>query len=189
MSKATEALGALLEGLPQPRPPSLSFPQRCAAYYALRRRFPQTIVAQAFNVTQGAVSALARCSVTGKYRKVAEEYRDLGHDAFGEKYFTDDHLVLIQKYRLKLLTDRPREQPSTFKLEGEPGEMVVIRLAWRPAGDIDPDTDQPQPAGWSWGRADAASPREGRYPTKTQAHNAALRAFGYEVRKVGRPRK
>jgi hypothetical protein len=165
MSKATATLDELIKELPR-MAKRLSFHDKCAAYYALERGFPQSLIAKALGVSSGAMSALANCRNEkggGRYQDVRNEYDRLGHDAFGDHYFTDDFATKLQRFRMGVETDADRARmhgPDTrggkwgnkiFTVEGYGGRIVQCIVEFRSTGqDIDTRTDETLRAGWAW---------------------------------------
>jgi hypothetical protein len=166
MSEATEKLEELINALPR-MSRRLSFSEKCAAYFALDRGFAQSLVAKAFRISSGAASALANCrngKGDGRYATIADEYDRLGREAFGEKYFTDEHITKLQRWRLGAETDAdraamhgPDPRPGRwgnkiFTLEGYGNHFVTCVVSFRSTQqDMDAVThEETLPAGWAW---------------------------------------
>lgn len=162
MSKATEKLEDLIRELPR-MSQRLSFHEKCAAYFAMDRGFPQILVAKAFNVSSGAMSALANCRKNSHYQDVRDEYDRLGRAAFGDAYFTDELVAKLQRFRLGVETDEDRTRmrgpdprpgkwgDKIFPVErpGEPAFSCIV--SFRGTGqDVDIATDEDLRAGWAW---------------------------------------
>jgi hypothetical protein len=165
MSEATKKLDELIRELPRMRR-RLSFHEKCAAYYALDRDFPQSLVAKTFGVSSGAISALANCrnySGGSRYQDVREEYDRLGRDAFGDTYFTDEIAAKFQRWRLGVETDEDRtrmhgpdtragkwgDRPFTFEAYG--GRLIACVVEFRNTQqDFDHRTDEALTHGWAW---------------------------------------
>lgn len=165
MSEATDKLDALIRELPR-MSQRLSFHDKCAAYVAMDRGFPQILVAKAFGVSSGAMSALANCRKENggfRYQDVRDEYDRLGRDAFHEAFTSNDLVDKLQRFRLGVETDAdrvkmrgPDPRPGKwgnriFQVErpGDPALSCIV--SFRSTGqDINIHTDEDLRAGWAW---------------------------------------
>ena len=162
MSEATEKLDALIAELPR-MAKRLTFHDKCAAFYACVRGYPQTRVAEVFGVSSGGISALANCrNTTDRYVDVVHEWNKLGREAFGDKYFTDDIATKFSRFEFGVETDEDRtrmhgpdtrarkwgDRPFTFEAYG--GRFITCIVQLRMKGDPDPRTDAEAPQGWAW---------------------------------------
>ena len=92
----------------------MTFEEQCGYYGALKSGVPRLAVASAANVATVTVTYLARAGerVGGqiRYRKVASEYADLGHEAFIHKYVTpalrDRCMTAFANYENGVLPER-----------------------------------------------------------------------------------
>lgn len=99
MSATTERLDALQSSLPRTALAGrLTFNEKCAAYYLLLRGFKKSLVALTFGVTPSAMTRLAQAR-SARYADVVREYRRLGHEAFGDRYFTQDMEARFLRYQ------------------------------------------------------------------------------------------
>jgi hypothetical protein len=97
--------------------PRLAFPDQCALFIAARDRMaPHPILAQAFGVTPGTVSAIANCLNPArrihKYASVAKEYDRLGDEPFAQRYWREEHAARI--LRLKYDAPEPGDNRRSF---------------------------------------------------------------------------
>lgn len=103
MPTPSEQLDALLATLSPYQGARLTFYDQCAAFYLLKRGFPQALVAKTFDITQSAMSTLARCETNPRrYKQVGDEFRRLGLEAFGEKYTNQDILDRLARFRAEM---------------------------------------------------------------------------------------
>ena len=92
----------------------MTFEEQCGYYGALKSGVPRIVVAAAANIATPTVTYLARAGelVGGqiRYRKVATEYADLGHEPFIHKYVTpalrDRCLAALANYENGTLPER-----------------------------------------------------------------------------------
>lgn len=83
MTEATEMIEKALIDAPRSHR-RLTHEEKCAAYYAVHRGFPHTVVAQAFGVSRPTITALPN-------PRVAQDFSDLGPHEFGAKYTTAEN--------------------------------------------------------------------------------------------------
>ena len=118
MSEATDKLDALIRELPR-MSQRLSFHDKCAAYVAMDRGFPQILVAKAFGVSSGAMSALANCRKENggfRYQDVRDEYDRLGRDAFHEAFTSNDlvdEIATLPPWRRNRCRPRQNARPRS----------------------------------------------------------------------------
>jgi hypothetical protein len=106
------AIAELVAGQAQHLGRKLSFPQKCAAFYALNMGVKPAYVTKAFGVTPGTTSNLKRAGrapspdhgnyqggFRPRYPEIAREFERLGAEAFRNRYYTDD--VHTQLMRIK----------------------------------------------------------------------------------------
>lgn len=181
MSEATKRLDAL-----QAQTPStviagrLSFPEKCAAYYLLRRGFKKSLVALTFNLSPMSATRLARADAEAeRYPDIAREYERLGHDAFGERYYTNDIEARLQRNIAEVPTEgdttkrkfgpnpNAREGAGRYRILAINGREVEFTVYWRPA------------EGWSYRQDQEPGAYESPSIDKTaaKARNAALENY------------
>jgi hypothetical protein len=101
MTNAIDRLNTLQAQLPvSALAGRLSFPEKCAAYYLIRRGFKHSILCLTFGVTPMTINRLAKAG-GARYADIAREYSKLGHDQFGARYFTDDIETRLARYLAK----------------------------------------------------------------------------------------
>jgi hypothetical protein len=81
----------------------MPYSDQCAAFYAMKRGFRPVLIAKLFGVTPTAMSLLRNCeNAPRRYTKLKAEYAALGHDAFGQKYWTDAIDDRLARFRLNV---------------------------------------------------------------------------------------
>jgi hypothetical protein len=166
MSKPWEKLEEMIAEMPLQKGPRLSFPQMCGAFYALQRGFKRVVVAKAFGLSPSSASLLANCRRAGTrhYARVAEEFMRLGEEAFRDRYFDDDILTRLQRFRMHVpephdirtrLGDNKAAKYQGLHWLESPHRVgpFQIEIAYRPAGDdnwMGEIGSPPLPARWAW---------------------------------------
>jgi hypothetical protein len=108
MSNAIDRLNAIQAQLPAAAfEGRLSFPEKCAAYYLIRRGFKQSTLCLAFGVTPVTISRLAKAG-GDRYADVMREYSKLGHEAFGVRYYTDDIETRLARWLVNAPSDEDK---------------------------------------------------------------------------------
>ena len=142
MSQATENLEKMLAETPASMSARLSFPDQCAAFYALFRGFKPGLVAKVFGTTPTAMSVLKHCiRDPRRYRHVKDEFYKLGPEEFGEKYYTDDIDARLSRFRAKaeksddLMRGRgPNATADKFQglwlIVDEQGDEHTVEVLW-----------------------------------------------------------
>lgn len=147
MSKTTERLDALQSRIPMSSIAGrLSFPEKCAAFYLLRRGFKKNLVALVFGLSPMSATRLSRADPEGdRYPDVAREYERLGHDAFGDRYYTQDIDDRLWRYVAETPTEgdgakrkfgpnpNAREGAGRYRILAINGREVEFTVYWKPA--------------------------------------------------------
>lgn len=179
MSTAIERLDALAGQFPMTESAGrLSFPERCAAYYLLRRGFKKSLVALTFGVSPAAMTKLANADLHGsRYVAVVHEYARLGHDEFGARYFTDEIEARLARFRMSVPTEgdlakrRFGASPTARGAAGEytlsiKGGPITFYVYWITA------------EGWAFRQDDPGGfVSRKRYVTSSVARTAALASY------------
>ena len=190
MNEALERLARRLEGLSAHSSGRLSFPDRCAAFYCLHRGFPQSLIAKAFGVTPGAVSTLAKALTNERrYQDIAREFRSLGPDRFGEKYYTiavDDR---IARFRAEQETpnDLRRGRGPNPSADSHQGDWEVTAVNGQ---DITFTVFWTGPEGWSYRQDEGPGPYEcapERFTGSTKAREAGYMSYAASDQTRRRP--
>ncbi len=202
MTRATENLDAMIASLPPKPGPKMPFSVACGAYYALWRGFPRKLVAKAFDISEPTAALLAHAGDEGAkfYRKIGEEFRRLGAEAFAAAYYTpeiDDRLARIRMHVPQPGDIRPERAADIrankwakkpMRFEPTPGHRMTMEIDWRNHGDIDPrsGSEEPIAAGWTMRAIEGGDEQESqwswrRWPTSSAARKYLLETFGEEV--------
>jgi hypothetical protein len=204
MSKPWEKLEEMISEMPLQKGPRLSFPQMCGAFYALHRGFKRAVVAKAFGLSPSSASLLANCRRAGTrhYARVAEEFMRLGEEAFRDRYFDDDILTRLQRFRFhvprpddirtRLADHKAGKYEGKHQLENFAGEQLEIEIAWRTAGQDctwgeTGERDRPLKAGWAWTASNYPGVwSEDRWRTSSEAYDGAHEQNGVASPRLAR---
>jgi hypothetical protein len=112
----------------------LTHAERCGALFALYSHFPQAVVAIAFEFAPTNAHALAQClnpNAPKRYREVTAEWRELGPEEFGERYFTSEMrekcLAAGTHYRAAQIEKARLKNPDQNRAELEGWHIVASR--------------------------------------------------------------
>lgn len=147
MTEALDRLDATLSRMPFSHAARLPWGEKCGAFYALYRGFPKSLIAEAFAITPTTASFLANClnpvpAARSRYADVAAEFKSLGPQAFGEKYYTLDIDDRIARVRSGVLSpdDAKRRQfgPSStnalrkgfHRIPTLTGDDAIVEIHW-----------------------------------------------------------
>lgn len=179
--------------------PKLPFLEQCLAFAALTNKIKPSVVALAFGLTRTAISQLHGClhPTSRRYRRVRDEFAQLGEDAFMAKYYDNALHVRIAKAKHDVDQERarriygapnPKARAHDSKERGafEPLEGEFYAVRWLPVrlpdypiagwffSPCQADATKPELApGWIWHGIEANAGGEFRpFRTSTLAWRA-----------------
>jgi hypothetical protein len=157
----------------------LTFQEKCAAYYALKRGFPQKLIGKVFGVSQGAACALLKASPDSRrYRDVAHEFERLGAEEFGRRYWTPEYDDRLGRFRMgqQKTFDQMRgsaPNPTADKYQGaHESADGEFHINWVPG------------KGWIWLAGNMPAEEQRPYRSSTAAYDAY-----WEFAQLPNPRK
>lgn len=142
----------------------LTFDQRCQILALHRAGITRDLLATAFGVDRRTISHIYN-EGSAHYKSVRDEEKNLGRDAFINKYAglgTMDHLLAFRQIKEKV---PEKNNPEASRRSGphtvrgkfcETPHRVFI--AWKEVGDRMSDTDQIEVAGWYYNDLDGNFP-------------------------------
>jgi hypothetical protein len=161
MSGATENLARMMAAMPTIRSGRLSFSDRCAAFYALHIGYPKDLAAKVFGMSPGTMYMLANClrgerNGVAHYQEIAREFRRMGEENFGERYYTPEIDERLQRYRVnaeKISDARRGRGPNPaadhhegkWKMNALDGTPVNVEIKWTETGWAVQAVESPEP--------------------------------------------